>query len=288
MRAANDVFSAPADVLAWRNRVERADRPGSGCPVPRRPTRLAARRRTRPERRAGHDAHGLAGRDRAVERTSRQRVADDGQRSRYIRRRAFGAFGDHRVAVHRRAIESRHVHVADDGFSQHSARRRGERHGLGAAAAATARRATPAPGPPYGAAQTRASGRHFPRRSRRCASSSMYLDHRSTRPRQRPPACAVPSHRVEGVRLTVRGRISATGSTCRSGSFAADRHQVHGESRDRGQLVRRDDYRRITSGERLLDDRRQLLMPSTSKPPSGSSMSNNRGSAASARAIATR
>ena len=157
-RAADDVFAAPADVLARRDRRQRARCDVAGCGLHRhfgRQHGVGARR----HRRAGHDAHGLAWLDGAVERAAGQRVADDGQRQAAVGSRAFRAVGHDRVAVHRRAIESRHVHVADDRARQHAARGDAAAARLSAPAAAAARRARRAPRPPCGAARTRACGR---------------------------------------------------------------------------------------------------------------------------------
>ncbi len=66
-----------------------------------------------------------------MERAPGHRIADDGQRHPAVGRRAFRTVGDHRVAVHRRAIEARHVDAADDGTGEHAARGNAERDVFG-------------------------------------------------------------------------------------------------------------------------------------------------------------
>jgi hypothetical protein len=72
--------------------------------------RVASRR----HRRAGHDAHGIVAGYRSCEGDTRKRIADHPEGNSVVRRGPFGGLCHDGVSVHRRAIETRDVHVADN------------------------------------------------------------------------------------------------------------------------------------------------------------------------------
>ena len=156
--SADDVLSGSADILAGRYGGEGADgriRPGLVFDPFGGQHGVAAERQGS----AGHDSNALADPDRALKRTSRQRVADHDQWKAVIRRRPLGAFRHDGVTVHRGAVESGYVHVAHDGVAntRPAAIRRGTssvRRGP------TARQARRGRLRPYAGARSRASAHH--------------------------------------------------------------------------------------------------------------------------------
>ena len=70
-------------------------------------------------RRAGHDPHRLSSSDRAVRKATRCDLPDDPQ----LRRRARHVVSTHRVAVHRRVAERRHVAIGTDVLREDEAER---------------------------------------------------------------------------------------------------------------------------------------------------------------------
>ena len=83
-------------------------------------------------RRAGGDFDALTGSDRLHRHLAGEDLLDAAQRTGALARGAGRVGGAHRVAVHRRAREGRHVGVGDDVAREHAAVRVVERHALDA------------------------------------------------------------------------------------------------------------------------------------------------------------
>ena len=103
--AAPDVLADAADVLARPEGHRRLDPVRRVADILRRDHRIG----TVGQRRAGHDAHRLAGLHTALECLSGERAADHAECKRVVVAGADGFFAVHRVPVHRGAIERRHV-----------------------------------------------------------------------------------------------------------------------------------------------------------------------------------
>jgi hypothetical protein len=82
-------------------------------------------------RSASHDPDGLTDGDRPGERVARHRVTDHDEREAVIRSRPLRALRGDRVPVHGGAVESRHVHAADDRAGQNAPCRRRQAQDLG-------------------------------------------------------------------------------------------------------------------------------------------------------------
>ena len=114
--AGDDVLAATADVLARRDRGYRCDSLRGRDRIESLAASTSFGELGREHgvtasghRRARHDAHRFAARDRSSEGRSGQRVADDGQRNPVVGVAPSVRLGDDGVAVHRRAVESGNV-----------------------------------------------------------------------------------------------------------------------------------------------------------------------------------
>ena len=123
---AGDVGTLPSDILAWVDGREDAHVGAAPFGFLDHHDGVGTLRHWC----AGRDLGGLAGAHSCRRYLARVDLADHAKRLGVVPAGAERVLGNHRIAVHRRACEGRHVTIRDDVCRQHAAVRVHERHAL--------------------------------------------------------------------------------------------------------------------------------------------------------------